>query len=192
MFKMILGFGILLVIILLTVFILSIQHITFKKKDESKDDDTDGVNKDTDDTDITDGVNKDTDETDITEGSSVDDILAKLIHKEPKDAKCCHLQKFDCSNKSKGCIAGVEKRCGIFSESSCEEPMVECTTLNKKECTSYPENMYCEYDSNEEKCITTTINSHGGTEIPCDSYDILVKNNYSHMQYNCENDLLFN
>jgi hypothetical protein len=189
MFKIILGLSIILAITLLTIFVLSIQHTTFKDTTTTTTTDTKTVKKDTS---IPDTQPEKTETTQLKESDVGEDALINpLHHKEPKDKKCCAIQKFDCANNIAGCVSGVEKRCGIFAQKSCEEPMFSCEVLDKDACMSYPTNVYCEYDSEQEQCISNTINSHGGSDISCDTFNTFVNDhNYPNMKYNCENNLI--
>ena len=188
MFKIILGLSIILVIVLLTVFVLSFQHITFKKDTKEEANETKEEVKET-----KEDTNEPTEEpnTTMTEANDIDQLATILTHKEPDEKRCCSIQKFDCSNKSAGCKSGIEKRCGVFAEKSCEEPMYACEVLGKDKCESYPTSVYCQYDYQNKQCVGNTINSQGGSEISCNIYDRLVNDNkYPNMQYNCENNLL--
>ncbi|QOI90245.1 hypothetical protein QKU58_gp086 [Pyramimonas orientalis virus] len=183
MLKILLGFGIVLTILLLTILILSIQHITFSSMFEKSPKEKKVVMKEKNDKDL-----------DIKPVDSKDKVVTSLVSddQDPEiPQKCCHMQKYDCGNTSIGCISGVEKRCGAFAEKPCEEPMYDCNTLNEDSCKSYPSSIYCEFDETKKRCNTTTINSHGGSDITCEMFDkFITDKQYPNMKYNCENNLL--
>ena len=153
----IIGFTICLSIILLTVLILSFQHISFIRK--YKDDDID----DTDDTDDTEpsptespSQNESSSNTEHTEpqsssdiasvlldeGLSTDEILSTLINKENEKERCCFSTKFYCTSPS-NCVSGVEKRCGLFADKECDESLIDCGLFNAEQCKQHPNNIFC-------------------------------------------------
>ena len=198
----IIGFTICLSIILLTVLILSFQHISFIRK--YKDDDID----DTDDTDDTEpsptespSQNESSSNTEHTEpqsssdiasvlldeGLSTDEILSTLINKENEKERCCFSTKFDCTSPS-NCVSGVEKRCGLFADKECDESLIDCGLFNAEQCKQHPNNIFCEYDGTKGKCINIP-NAHDGFEIECSQFTRFKNIKFPYMKYNCENNL---
>lgn len=200
-------------IVLLTTLILSLQHITFSttltqeiNEETTEDDTTDNNTDDNDDnnTDENNDNNTDNDsdnEEDLTEnvetavqmlddGQDVDQILVELQNANREDIKqtCCFVTNFNCLGNE--CTSGVEKRCGVFADKSCEESMLNCTLFSKEDCNKRPNSVYCKYNEDESKC-ENKVNAHKGSELECSQYDRFKENKFPYMEYNCQNELIF-
>ena len=197
---MLIGFSILLTIILLTVLILSLQHITFTRKyeenkiDESEEDDKEPAPEKTPVPEKTpnESPTEQQQASDVAsklldEGSSTDEILSTLINKESEKERCCFSTKFDCTSQT-NCVSGVEKRCGVFADKECNESLLECGLFNEEQCNTHPNNIFCEYNGTKEKCENIP-NAHDGSEIECSQFIRFKNVKFPHMKYNCENNL---
>lgn len=197
-------------IVLLTTLILSLQHITFSltftqdineettENDTTEDNDNDEDDNDDDDNNDDD---KDDDEEDLTEnvetavqmlddGEDVDQILVELQNASRENIKqtCCFVTNFNCLGND--CTSGVEKRCGVFADKGCEESMLNCTLFSKEDCNKRPNSVYCKYNEDESKC-ENKVNAHKGSDLECSQYDRFKENNFPHMEYNCQDELIF-
>jgi len=184
-------------IVLLTTLILSLQHITFSPvltqeiDEETTEDDNEHNNDDTlDDTeeDLTENVQ--TAVKMLDDGQDVDDILVELQNANRENIKqtCCFVTNFNCLGND--CTSGVEKRCGVFANKSCEESMLNCTLFSKEDCNKRPNSVYCKYNEDESKC-ENRVNGHKGSDLECSQYERFKENNFPHMEYNCQNELIF-
>jgi len=203
----VIGFSIFLSIILLTVLILSFQHITitrkYEVKENSEDDNKEGgameepsnkstVASENESTDQEEKEQKSSSEVAsllLDDGLSSDEILSTLINKENERERCCFNTKFDCTSPT-NCVSGVEKRCGVFADKLCEESLIDCVLYDKVQCNTHPNNIFCEYNGATEKCENIP-NAHGGHEIECSQFIRFKNINFPHMKYNCANNLLF-
>ena len=203
----IIGFSIFLSIILLTVLILSFQHITFTRKYEEKKEDEETTNDEDNNQESTSpdvstnespevSTSESTSEqqsssvvasTMLDEGLSTDEILSTLINKENEKERCCFSTKFDCTSRT-NCVSGVEKRCGVFADKECDESLLECGLFNEEQCKTHPNNIFCEYNGTTKKCENIP-NAHDGSEIECSQFTRFKNTNFPHMKYNCENNL---
>ena len=200
----IIGFSIFLSIILLTVLILSFQHITFTRKYEvnDKDDTETSPEESSSSPTTTDASTNDSSSPNtesevqsssevavalLDEGSSTDEILSTLIHKDNENERCCFNTKFDCTSKT-NCVSGVEKRCGVFADKECSESLIECGLFNKEQCKEHPNHIFCEFNATTDKCENIP-NAHGGSEIECSQFTRFKNINFPYMKYNCENNL---
>tara|TARA_Y100000389_G_C17427376_1_gene500380 strand:+ start:1170 stop:1796 length:627 start_codon:yes stop_codon:yes gene_type:complete len=197
----IIGFSICLSIILLTVLILSFQHITFTRKYDENDTESSPTESSpiesspiesspTESSTNIDSEQQSSSEvasTLLDEGLSTDEILSTLIHKENEKERCCFSNKFDCTSRT-NCASGVEKRCGIFADKECDESLIECGLFNEEQCKEHPNNIFCEYNGTTEKCENIP-NAHDGSEIECSQFTRFKNINFPHMKYNCENNL---
>ena len=197
----VIGFSIFLLIILLTVLILSFQHITFtrknvEKKSIDKDEATSNIEHDNQESTSESPEESTTDQqssgvvvasTMLDEGLSTDEILSTLINKENEKERCCFSTKFDCTSRT-SCVSGVEKRCGVFADRECDESLLECGLFNEEQCNSHPNNIFCKYNGSTKKCENIP-NAHDGSEIECSQFTRFKNINFPHMKYNCENNL---
>jgi hypothetical protein len=205
MLQIVIGLSIVLAIVILTVFILTIQHVSFanifgnnKYKDEeevitkTKTNDEKGDKQEVKQNESSDSKTNDsvvTEETAATqmleEGKSVDEILTELKTKNVEDQTCCFVNKFVKQNGE--WLGGVERRCNEFAEKSCEESLYSCdTVLDKKECD---DNELCEFDEDSNKCKNIP-NAHEGSELDCATFERFKRINFPNTQFNCQNDLI--
>ena len=193
----VIGFSILLSIILLTVLILSFQHITFKRKyEEHISNNNDTTNADDNQESPEESPEESSTEQQsssvvassmLDEGLSTDEILSTLINKENENERCCFSTKFDCTSQT-NCVSGVEKRCGVFADRECDESLLECGLFNEEQCKTHPNNIFCDYNGTTKKCENIP-NAHEGSEIECSQFTRFKNINFPHMKYNCENNL---
>lgn len=202
----IIGFLIFLSIVLLTVLILSFQHITITRKydvdhsHEGEGDTTETSPKESSSSPTglsspESSPNMESEQqsssemasTLLDEGSSTDEILSTLINKENEKERCCFNTKFDCTSKT-NCVSGVEKRCGVFADRKCDESLIDCGLFNEEQCKEHPNDIFCEYNGTTGKCENIP-NAHDGSEIECSQFTRFKNINFPHMKYNCENNL---
>lgn len=197
MLQIVIGLSIVLAIVILTVFILTIQHVSFANIFGNGNNKSDEVNVETrDEPTYQSQSNESSDlESDslvveetatqmLEEGKSVDEILTELKTKNVEDQTCCFVNKFV---KQNGVwVAGAERRCNEFAEKSCEESLYSCdTVLDKKECD---DNELCEFDEDSSKCKNIP-NAHEGSAIDCANFERFKRINFPNTQFNCQNDL---
>ena len=56
--------------------------------------------------------------------------------------KCCLIDKHTCFPNGY-CKKGIQKRCGKYSQTSCDKTLANCNNLSPDQCIIYPNNMYC-------------------------------------------------
>ena len=205
MLQIVIGLSITLAISVLTVFILSIQHISFssffqtnKQATVMNDDDHNNdppssrevqeeevVSSDDDDrTELTTAPPEETAQILLTQGKSAEEILTELQNKNIEEQRCCFVNKFIKNGDT--WQSGVERRCNEFADKSCEETLYNChTNLEKKECN---DNVLCEFDIESNKCKNIP-NAHEGSEITCANFQRFKRINFPNTEFNCNNDL---
>jgi uncharacterized protein YxeA len=205
MLQIVIGLTIILAIVVLTVFILSIQHISFSsifQKHETSEDVDNSSNdysyieqeKSTNNDDVTETEvesstttqvsNEETAQILLTEGKSTEEILTELQNQNIEEQRCCFINKF--IKKDNTWQSGVERRCNEFADKSCEETLYNChTILEKKPCN---DNMLCEFDKETSKCKNIP-NAHEGSEITCANFQRFKGIEFPNTEYNCNNDL---
>lgn len=206
MLQIVIGLSIVLAIAILTVFILTIQHISFatifggvnRSSEEQKEDDNTNAPATTEDSEESSNEDppNETDDVLITnaetatlllnEGKSVDEILTELKTKNVEKQTCCFVNKFVKQNGQ--WVSGVERRCNEFAEKSCEESLYSCdTVLDEQTCN---DNELCEFDNETSKCKNIP-NAHEGSTIDCAKFERFKRINFPNTQFNCQN-YLFN
>lgn len=197
MLQIVIGLSIVLAIVILTVFILTIQHVSFANifgngNNTDKSDEVNEITSNESQTNEPSDTNSNSsslvvEETAthmLKEGNSVDEILTELKTKNVEDQTCCFVNKFVKQNGE--WVAGAERRCNEFADKSCEESLYSCdTVLDKKECG---DNELCEFDEDSSKCKNIP-NAHDGSVLDCATFERLKRTNFPNTQFNCQNDL---
>ena len=102
-----------------------------------------------------------------------------------EEARCCFISKFQKNGDE--WVSGIEKRCGYLAGKPCEDTLVTCDAFTKSECEINEIN--CIYDEDTGVCRTKP-NGYGGREIECTMYDRMKNMEFDNVEYNCnENDL---
>lgn len=207
MLQIVIGLTIILAIVVLTVFILSIQHISFssifQKHETSKDVDNSSNddpyieqeeiatnNDDVTETEVESSTttqevsNEETAQILLTEGRSTEEILTELQNKNIEEQRCCFINKFIKNDNT--WQSGVERRCNEFADKSCEETLYNCHTILEKEPCN--DDMLCEFDIETSKCKNIP-NAHEGSEITCANFERFKRINFPNTEYNCNNNL---
>lgn len=195
----VIGATTILAILILTVFILSIQHISYSSIFNKNNKDVKKVIEITEEEPIIKKIiskEKKTDKTEeireirtdmILEGKNFDEIAGKIKDiKKSQDEKCCFNETF--SRRNNEWISGVEKRCGLFAEKECTESIHNCKFNNDE--TICKKDIYCEYDNKSNICKNKP-EAHRAYDISCSQFDRFRDAKYPNIKYNCENDLLF-
>lgn len=195
--SILLGSLICLTIIIITVFLLSFQHVTMqnmiqnneendvdKDEDMHKEDNKTDTNSKSKETNVLMNIGENENKIDIEETKLRKDKPEKVDNEKDgdEDAKCCFVKKYKC-NGSK-CTSGIQKRCGYFSGRSCDDSLVLCDLMTEKDCKLPPNNQYCEFNTDTNKC-TNIPNAHDGMEIDCATYERYKKAGFMHTEYNC-------
>lgn len=195
----------LLLVVLLTTFIISIQHITFasifdksvseeKETNEKETKKTVEKNKDTETdrhntSDSTEQERRDAIRDMLESGKDVDTILYELKQQsEQISKKCCFVPKFNCSGNT--CVSGVEKRCNNVANKPCEESMLNCKLLDMDQCTKHPNSEFCQYDTTDKEC-KNRMDTPNGYEIDCEKFAQFKSKQFPNMEYDCNNQMLF-
>lgn len=200
--SILLGSLICLSIIIITIFILSFQHVTLPymievddESDNEEDTDDDSSEKQKDDEEketknnallhIGDDAGK-TKDVKIENNVELKEDEPQKINVDKNlddDATCCFVNRYNCNGSE--CTSGIQKRCGYFAEKSCKDSLVLCDLMNENDCMLPPNNKYCSYDVDKKKCLNVP-NAHDGMEIDCATYDRYKKAGFMHTEYNCE------
>lgn len=189
----------LLLVVLLTTLIISIQHITFasifdksepdEKETEKKHTKITEENKEQETTDSSEQERRDAIRDMLESGKDVDTILYELQQKsEQTNKKCCFVPKFHCSGNE--CESGVEKRCNNVANKPCEESMLKCKLFGKDQCTKHPNSEFCRYDTIDKECKNRT-DTPNGYEIDCAKFAEFKSRNFPNIEYDCNNQMLF-